>query len=278
MILLRHDWYKVYEEVFREFKRYFDVDYEILDLVGLSDGEIRREIRDLGSAPMIAIGWDVLDPVKNIGSAPIVYAYAHGAPEKLGGRKNITGVSMRIPLSFQIAALKEALPATDYVGLFYTDETRHMIRECREAAENVGVKLICMEIGEEEDAIDMLEEVRDKISAFWMLPNYSFWNKTSASHLFNYSRKYRIPVVTTSSRYMGYGALMLIRINPRRLGFLLAEVVREIVGGKSVKDVEPRDPDEFDVIISRVVARRYFLTISRETLRKAKRYDEFRLK
>ncbi len=103
--------------------------------VGRQPGEIRQEIREIDPALILAIGWDTLDRVVDNKNWPIVYAHAYSAEENLMGRENITGVSMRTPIAFQIGAIKTALPSTKTVGLFYSSRTMHLIREAKAAAE-----------------------------------------------------------------------------------------------------------------------------------------------
>ncbi|MCP4693274.1 MAG: hypothetical protein GY859_34855 [Desulfobacterales bacterium] len=274
VLLIKNRWMKTYTEVFEGFKSHIDHDYEILDIRGLSEKEIRQEVRDIDPLCFLSIGWSAVVPVEDIENVPMVYVYAYDSRELLKRKKNITGVSMHIPPAFQISTLKSAMPSLRSVGLFITPYTRPMIREAREAAAKLGVNLVLTEVEDRGDIPDMLDNTRGKVSAFWMLPDHTLWTDITARLLFGFSLKNHVPVITTSKRYMKYGGLILIDHYPRDLGRMTAGLVEEILNGGNIDQIPPVRPEKFRVSISPKVARRFYLTIPREFIEKAEKYKE----
>ncbi len=272
VLVIKKLWYAQYEEAFKSSKKHLDYESEFLDINGLSNAETRQEIRAAGTALILAIGLDAYLPFKNIAHTPVVWAYADEAKEKYGATARCAGVSIHLPPAAHIGAIRGALPAARRIGLIYTTETRHMIREAKKAAKKAGLGLTAIEAKEGGDVPEILDKLGSGISVFWMLPNYDLWNKTTLNSLFIYSKKKSIPVVTYSKGFMKWGAFMMVSSHPKDVGRLLAQIIRDVLNEKDVEAIGVVRPEKLRIIIHTFVSKDFSITVPREFLNKAEKY------
>ncbi len=266
VLVIKNEWYAPYKKAFDSSKKHHNYKSTSLYIKGLSNEEVRQEVRGKKHSIILTIGWDAFYPVKEIGNKPIVYAYADGAREKHGVMGNVTGVAMHPPPSLYISTLKTALPSVNSVGVIFTKRTRHLIREAREAAGKCGVTLLVLEAEDRGDVPDLLKRMRGNISAFWMTPNYDLWDAPTLARLFNFSLKYKVPVLTYSKRFLKDGAFMAVSSSPWEIGRHLAKIIRDIQNGGDVKTMEVIRPERLRLVINGPVIRDLFLTVSKEIL------------
>ncbi len=274
VLVIKYEWYGPYQDAFVSSRKHFNYDFKTVYVKGLTEKEVRREIRGVEHSIILAIGWDAFLPVKDIGNSPIVYAYADGVKEQFGEKENLTGVAMHPPPASYVSTIKEAMPSINSIGLIFTSRTKGWIREARETAGRLGVNLLISEAEDIGDVPDLLDGMGGKISVFWMLPNYKLWKDQALVHLFNYSLKYKIAVLTYSDRFLDHGAFLVVQSRPEDVGRLLALKIKDIQDGKAVKTMETLWPEKLEIIYSKPILMDYGLTISKEFLPKADEWPE----
>ena len=144
---------------------------------------------------------DALSLVKPIENIPVVYLMVLNPQSILSEENNITGVSMNIPQEKQLTALLDALPGTNTIGLLYDpDRTGHLAKKAQDSAKKMGVTLIAKEVHDPKNAPALINDMKDKIDVFWMLPDITVITPETVESLLIFSLENSIPIFTFSER------------------------------------------------------------------------------
>ncbi len=231
--------------------------------------DILKAVRKTDPAVILAIGIDALNRIKSIKNAPIVYFMILNSPVAAPG-DNITGVSLYINPEKQLSLLKMAIPDISTIGLLYNPaRTGDFVKRLRAAAEKAGIVLIAGEIQNPKDVPGLLQSLKGKIDAFWMLPDITVVTSETVELLFLFSFENRIPVITFSDKYLEMGALISFDIDAADIGMQAWEITEKILSGMDVRKIKEADARRAVVTVNRKTARKLGVTVAGEFLKRA---------
>lgn len=112
--------------------------------------------------------------------------------------------------------------------------------------------------------------MKGEVDALWMLPDTTVVTPESIEFLLLFSLTNRIPILTFSDKYVQMGAIMALDIDPYDLGRQGGDLVRRILSGTPVEQVQRAEPRSIVMTVNAKVARKLGLTLSEEALGRAR--------
>ncbi|MDH5769432.1 MAG: ABC transporter substrate-binding protein, partial [Nitrospirota bacterium] len=205
---------KPYNEALKGFKSVCDCRIKQFVLSEMEGLDVLKAVRDANPDLILAIGIDALTRVKRIRNIPIVYLMVPNPQNIILDEENITGVSMNIPSEKHLATLRDVLPKIKRVGLLYNpDRTGSFVKKAQLVAREMGIGLIAKEVNSAKEVPKLVNSMKGKINAFWMLPDTTVVTPETTEILLLFSLENKIPVMTFSDKYMEMGALMSLEVD-----------------------------------------------------------------
>ena len=264
-----------YEEALAGFKSVCDA--EITKVV-LSDQEKNSPSQIIQSNKpklILAIGMDALAKVKEIKDIPIIYMMVLNPQAISSGEKNISGIRMTLSPEKQVNTLLEVLPAIKRIGILYNpDRTGNFIQGAINAANNSGVTLVTEKAQSTKEVPSALtRNIQNKIDAFWMIPDITVYSLETVEFLLLFFLEHQIPIISFSEKYVEFGALMSISIDPFDIGNQAGEMAKKILSNSGEQDVQRIDARKAVILINLKMAKKLGITIDEKVLAKAKILD-----
>jgi putative ABC transport system substrate-binding protein len=236
--------------------------------------DVVKKIGKIRPDMVIAIGMDALLKVRSIQNIPVLYLMVLNPQSILFGQKNITGVSMNIPQEKQLLTLMEFLPDIKRIGLLYDpDKTGYLVKRAQDAAGKIGIILTAKDTHSPKDVPRLIEGMKGKIDAFWMLPDMTVITPETIEFILLFSFENRIPIVTFSKKYVELGALISIDIDAFDIGRQAGEMAKKILAGREVSNVRHVDARKASITINLKIARKLGIHINEKALKKARIID-----
>ena len=260
-----------YDQAIKGFTSVGDFEIKRLVLSELRGMDIVKKIDEIGPDIVLTIGPDALLKAKSIQKTPVVYLMVLDPQSILSGERNVTGVSMNISPKQQLATLLQVLPDVENIGLLYDPaKTREFVQRARVAAEKIGIRLYAKEVNRPSDIPSLISDMKGKIDLFWMLPDVTVITPETVKFLLLFSLENKIPVLTFSEKYVELGTPISIGIDAFDIGCQAGEMVKRILSGTDVKDVQPVDARKEVISISPKIARKLGIRIDEKIIWKAR--------
>ena len=261
---------KPYEEALIGFQNVCDSKIKRLIISELEGVDVVNKINKIEPDLILAIGADSLSMVKTIKNIPVVYLMVLNPEPIVSGAQNVTGVSMNINQEKQLMIISKALPDIRNIGLIYDpNRTGYLVKRAQETARKIGIKLFAEEIHNSRVVPSLINHMKGKIDAFWMLPDITVITPEIVEFLLLFSLENKIPILTFSEKYIELGALMSIGIDPFDMGRQAGKIAKKILSGRDVNNVKRVDARKAVISINLKVARKLGMNINKEIIRKA---------
>lgn len=233
--------------------------------------DVARMVRDERPDVILAIGAEALARVKRVKDTPIVYLMVLDPQSTLTSGENLTGVSMNVPPERQLAALQSLMPRLRKIGIPHNPSRSGILaRKAQAAARSLGIEPVARELRSARDVVPVAEGMKGEVDALWMLPDTTVVTPESIEFLLLFSLTNRIPILTFSDKYVQMGAIMALDIDPYDLGRQGGDLVRRILSGTPVEQVQRAEPRSIVMTVNAKVARKLGLTLSEEALGRAR--------
>jgi len=220
---------------------------------------------------ILAIGMDALTKIKEIEDIPIIYMMVLNPQAITFGEKNISGISMTLSPEKQVTTLLEVLPAVKRIGTLYNpDRTGNFIKGAVNAANNMGITLVTEKVQSTKELPSALNNIRNKIDAFWMIPDITVYSPETIEFLLLFLLENQKPIISFSEKYVELGALMSISVDPFDIGNQAGEMAKAILSNGGKRDVQRIDARKAVVLINLKIAKKLGITIDEKVLAKAK--------
>lgn len=220
---------------------------------------------------ILAIGTDALAKARKIKDTPIVYLMVFDPQNTLTKGSNITGISMHASPEQQMSALHDALPNIKRVGFLYSSsQSDQVVRRLRSSAESLGVELVAHKIHSSREVPKYIDGMKGNIEAFLLLPDLTVLTQETVEYLLVFSFRFRIPLITFSSKYADMGALLALDVNLYDLGRQSGDMINRILSGIPPAKIPRSDPQSTTMSVNLKTARKLGLKINSETLDRSK--------
>jgi putative ABC transport system substrate-binding protein len=219
-----------YEKVIRGFRRTCNADIEQLVISESNGVNIQQLVINYRPDVILAIGKQALVEVKTIKKIPIIYLMVLRPESILNEESNITGVKLYVSPYKQINIILKIFPKCEKIGIFYNpDNNQNFFLSIREAAQNRSIDLITRKFTSSKDIPPFLNNTKADYDLFWILPDPSIITPEIVESFLLFSIEKKIPLLTFSRKYVEWGAMISIGIDPYDLGSQAGEMAHKIL-------------------------------------------------
>lgn len=195
-----------------------------------------------GARLVVAIGDQAVEFAKDLREVPVVYLLA---PSATGLPKNFIGIEMRIQPSRQLAAINKALPKVRSIGILYNPmQSGQWVQEALISPVASVQTLLFKKFDSQANVPGLLQELADKIDAYWLLPDPQLTAPQVFGSLLEFSMKHRVPIISFSEKYLAQGAAVAVTFDTVDMGAQAAElgalIARDGLGGDTPALTPPR--------------------------------------
>ncbi|ACH39398.1 ABC transporter, periplasmic substrate-binding protein [Citrifermentans bemidjiense Bem] len=228
---------KGYEEAVNGFKRECRASMRRVVLSEYAEADVTRITREEHPKLIVAVGDRALALAQKQNSTPVLYMMALNPKP----RRWSTGVSMLLDPSRYLSVF-EAL-GTQKVGVVY-DPSRSgaYLKRAQALAARTRVDLVLREVRAAKETPRMLQSLRGKVDALWMLPDATAVSPGATEAYFLFSQGERVPVVTFADVYLTMGGAVALTIDRFDIGRQLGEMAQSVLEGKPVEEIPPEHP------------------------------------
>lgn len=205
-----------------------------------------------------------MNHVRNI---PIIFTMVFGEIDTNETRTNpvnnrdISGVTLSIPVHEQLDMMLEALPFVRRVGLLYSKESNQTYISAQETTNNMGLRLLANEISSERDIPIVLREMLPEIDVFWLPPDAVVYERNNLSFIIRECYNNSIPVVAVSQQIARAGTPLAFGIDYEDLGKQTAELVLKRLSGTSLTEPVIETPRKVNLYINNGIVKSLGLDI-----------------
>jgi putative ABC transport system substrate-binding protein len=211
---------------------------------------------------------------------PIVFSIV-GAPKATGiikdyndSGRNITGVSMKIPVKEQLEMVKEALPEVKRLGIIYCTEMPQAVATGKEAASvapDFGWALFVNTFPK--DNLTQLQKIvhslAQKVDAIYIPTDPILGTPENFKTVIRVSDMYKVPVITVGEKFVEDGALLAFHCDFYGIGRQASLPVVQVLKGINPRTIPSQLPTIKKLSLNLIKAQHLNITIRRNIILKA---------
>jgi putative ABC transport system substrate-binding protein len=227
---------KGYDEAVRGLKRECKASMRTVVLSDYAEADVTRLVREEHPRLIVAVGDRALELAENRG-APVLYMMALNARP----RQRVSGVGMLHEPARYLAVFSSL--GSKRVGVVYNPaRSGAYLKRAQSAARRSGIELVVREVRAPKETPGMLESLRGKVDALWMLPDLTAVSPASTEAYFLFSQGERVPVVTFAEVYLSMGGAVALGIDRFDIGKQLGEMAQSVLSGTAIEEIAPQSP------------------------------------
>jgi putative tryptophan/tyrosine transport system substrate-binding protein len=228
---------KGYDEAVRGVRRQCQASMRTVVLSDYVEADLTRILREEHPRLIIAVGDRALGLAEKQHSIPVLYMMALNPR----AHQRVSGVGMLLEPAKYLAVFDSL--NTRRVGVVYSaSRSGAYVRKAQSVARRYGIDLVLREVRSEKESPAMLESLRGKVDAIWMLPDLTAVSPASTEAYFLFSQAERVPVVTFADVYLSMGGAVALAIDRFDIGKQLGEMAQSVLDGTSIDNLPPQSP------------------------------------
>ncbi len=244
------------------FKSAYDSEVEELFVAGMNEVDVKRKVNKINPDIVLAIGTEGLSKTKRINDIPIIYLMVLNPTPFITEKNNIQGISIHIPYEKQLDIFKKILPEVKRIGVVYhQDRSALYLKKIETAAGKMGIRIVSEPINNSKEVPSKIMTLKEKVDAFWMLPDISVITPKTTDFLLFTSFKHKIPILSFSEKYVKMGALVSVGMDPFDIGLQAGEIAKTFLNGKTGKIDNPINARKAVISINLKIAEKFGILV-----------------
>ncbi len=221
---------------------------------------------------VLAVGTRAFRKARLLRNLPVIYLLVMPSETADPQASNLSGVSMEIGPETYLSTITGLFPDVKRIGLLFDPENMGaFVRQATLVAAGKGIMLVPKVLLDPRQAPAILEQLKGKIDALWMLPDATVITTETVDYLMLFSFRNKIPIFSFSDKYVERGAVAALRIDPRDMGAQAGEMARDLLqGGKGPVRAFPRTSR---LVVNMKVGTKIGARINGELVRDAKKVE-----
>lgn len=189
-------------------------------------------------------------------------------PEKfLGNERLYPGVSLNIPLDFQLEQIRSGFPARKRVGVFYTQEqNQKTIDAILPRARALGLSVMGIPIVSPKEIPDLLKSLQSAIDILWVIPDRTIGSEKILKYLLKNVLIKNIPVVGFNEWFAENGAILSFAIDYEAIGRQTGELAQQLLQPGNSPTANLQEPHQVRTIINLKVAQKLSVNVAEELM------------
>jgi putative ABC transport system substrate-binding protein len=211
---------------------------------------------------------------------PIVFSIV-GAPKATGiikdygdSGRNITGISMKIPVKVQFKIVKEILPEITKMGIIYCTEMPQAVatgKEANDVASKFGWTPLTITLTKKQlpQLQKMVQSLAKKTDVIYIPTDPILDSPKNLQTIIRISDKWKIPVVAVAKNSVKDGALIAVHCDFYEIGRQAASPIVQILEGVNVQTIPSQKPMIKRLSLNLKKAQQLNIKIKRNTILRA---------
>jgi len=211
---------------------------------------------------------------------PIVFSIV-GAPKATGiihdyddSRRNITGVSMKVPVKEQFQVIKDILPDVKKLGIIYCTEMPQAVATGKEAtavASEFGWKQLTISLpkGELPQLEKKVESLAQNVDAIYIPTDPILSSPENLRIIIRMADEHMIPVVAVAKKFVENGVLLAVHCDFYEIGRQAADTIAHVLEGIDVRTIPSQKPMIKKISLNLKKAQQLNIKIKRHVILKA---------
>ena len=151
--------------------------------------------------------------------APKIFCMVLNPGRLIPKEKLYSGVTLNIPLSYQLQQIKKTFPGRTRIGVFYSQgENRGVVESLRKEAALQGLTMVGLPIVSASDILPTIASKNFSIGALLMIPDEQINSQKIVEYIIKEALRRKIPVVGYNSWFASNGAILSFIIDYRDVG------------------------------------------------------------
>ena len=249
---------KGYDEAVQGVKRECSASMRTVVLSDYAETDITRIIREEHPRLVLAVGDRALEVAERQRNIPVLYMMAlHPKPHPRG---TMTGVGMLIEPA-RYLALFDSIGSKRVGVIGDPAKSGAYLRKAQAAARRTGIELLVREVHSPRETLAMLDSLRGKVDALWMLPDVTAVSPETTEAYFLFSQGERVPVVSFAEFYLSMGGALSLGIDRLDIGRQLGTMAQSVLEGTRAEEIALQPPRRAVLKVNEGVLRRLKISI-----------------
>jgi putative tryptophan/tyrosine transport system substrate-binding protein len=250
---------KGFDEAVRGVKRECPASMRTVVLSDYAETDITRIIREEHPRLVIAVGDRALEVAEKQRTIPVLYMMAlHAKPHPRGA---VSGVGMLFDPARYLAVF-DSLGCKRIGVVCDPAKSGAYLKRAQLAARRNGCELVVREVHSPKETPAMLDSLRGKVDALWMLPDSTAVSPETTEAYFLFSQGERVPLVSFAEFYLSMGGAVALGIDRFDIGKQLGAMAQNALDGTPVEDMAPQGPRRVVLRVNDLVLRRLKLSLA----------------
>jgi putative ABC transport system substrate-binding protein len=193
-------------------------------------------------------------------------------PQKVIPReKRYPGVSLNIPVSYQLKQIKSAFPERKRIGVFFSlPENERVIESLQQEAVGLGLSIVGFPITTAGDILPAIASNNYSIDILLMVPDEKINSQKIVEYIIKESLRRKIPVVGYNSWFAKNGAILSFLIDYRDVGLQAGAMAAQLFkAGSTVGFERIESPAKIKISIDMKTAEKLGIQISAASIQQA---------
>ena len=193
-------------------------------------------------------------------------------PQKVIPReKRYSGVSLNIPVSYQLKQIKSAFPERKRIGVFFSlPENKQVMESLQQEAVALGVGIVGFPIATASDILPAIASKNFTIDVLLMVPDEKINSQKIVEYIIKESLRRKIPVVGYNSWFAKNGAILSFLIDYRDVGVQAGAMVAQMIkAGSNTAPERIESPAKIQISIDLKTAEKLGIQISATSIQQA---------
>jgi putative ABC transport system substrate-binding protein len=235
--------FALYEKAIKGFKDHFKGSTE--QIVLASPDELLKLVLKINPKVILAVGLRAAKIAKmQVNDVPIVFCMAMHPLVNGLRTETSTGVHLEPSVSDQLKAVTRTIPHVKKIGIIYDpNRTGRQVAEFRDAAAELKLEIVAVPVKSREEARKALAEMPEKAQVLWLLRDATVLTREFFNKALILQFEKALPVIAYSPQFVKKGAFMSYSAGYPRQGRKAAEIVKAILQGKSISELNVAHPE-----------------------------------
>jgi putative tryptophan/tyrosine transport system substrate-binding protein len=250
---------KGYDEAVKGVRRECSATMRTVVLSDYVETDITRIIREEHPRLIIAVGDRALEAAEKQRNAPVLYMMALHAKSRL--KTGASGVGMLLDPARYLAVF-DSLGSRKVGVICDPAKSGAYLKRAQALARRSGIDLVVREVHSPKETPAMLDSLRGKVDAIWMLPDVTAVSPETTEAYFLFSQGERIPLVSFAEVYLTMGGAVALGIDRFDIGRQLGAMAQSVLEGTPVADIAFQAPRRVVMKVNDGVLRRLKISLA----------------
>lgn len=201
------------------------------------------------------------------GSIPKVFTMVLDPGKFLGRERLYPGVSLNLPLAFQLEQMKSGFPDRKRVGVLYTrEQNQKTIDDLLPRARDLGLSITAIPIQSPKEIPDLLKSLQVDTDILWIIPDRTIGSEKILKYILKNTLISNIPVVGFNEWFAENGAILSFAIDYEAIGRQTGELARQLLDAGKPPLNGIQEPSQVRTIINLKVAQKISVTVAEKLM------------